>query len=107
MTDYILIITTVGSQEEAKTIARHLVTKRLVACVNSLPGIHSTYRWRGKVCEDEEIMMLIKTKTAFEKRVYQVVKSLHSYDLPEVITLPIVNGDEPYFKWLNDSLSKT
>jgi periplasmic divalent cation tolerance protein len=107
MTDFIIIITTVGKQKEAKTIAKQLVTQQLAACVNILPGIQSTYCWKGSICEDEEVMMVIKTKTSHEKQVYQVIKSLHSYDLPELITLPIKNGYQPYLSWLNDSLSPT
>ncbi len=105
MTEYIIIITTVGKQTEAQIIARRLVTQRLAACVNILPRIHSIYWWEGAICEEEEIMIVIKTKSTCEDQVYQLIKSLHSYDLPELITLTIANGDEPYLNWLNVSLS--
>jgi len=107
MTDFIIIITTVGKQKEAQIIAKQLVTQQLAACVNIFPRIQSIYCWKGSICEDEEVMIVIKTKTSHEKQVYEVVKSLHSYDLPELITFPITNGYKPYLNWLDDSLSTT
>jgi periplasmic divalent cation tolerance protein len=106
MTDSIVIFVTAGSETEAETIAKALVEERLVACVNLLPPLRSIYRWEGKVADEQEWLMVMKTTTerfpAIEKR----VQALHSYQVPEVIALSIVAGAGEYLRWLRDSVSE-
>lgn len=98
----IVVLVTVGSKEEATSIAKVLVEQRLVACVNILPGVQSIFRWEGKVVEEGEFLLVAKTvSTAFEQ-VATAVKSLHSYSVPEVIALPIQQGLSEYLTWVRD-----
>lgn len=105
MTDAIVIFVTAGSEAEAETIARALVEERLVACVNILSPIRSLYRWEGAVADDREWLLLIKTQTDCFSAVEARVKELHSYQVPEVIALPIVAGADGYLRWLQESVS--
>jgi periplasmic divalent cation tolerance protein len=102
MTDYVVILVTAGSESEAETIARALVEERLAACVNMISPIRSLYRWEGKVTDDREWLLLIKTRAERFPAVEARVKTLHSYQVPEVIALPIVGGAERYLGWLHD-----
>jgi periplasmic divalent cation tolerance protein len=106
MTDTIVILVTAGSEAEAETIARALVEERLAACVNILSPIRSIYRWQGKVVDDREWLLVIKTQTERFAAVEAKVKALHSYQVPEVIALPIVAGAEGYLHWLRESVSE-
>ena len=95
-----IVLTTAGSQEEARKIAHALVERQLAACVNIVPNIESVYRWQGKVESATEWLLVVKTQaTAFE-RVRDAIKELHSYELPECILLEIADGSEAYLKWL-------
>jgi periplasmic divalent cation tolerance protein len=105
MTDAIVIFVTAGSEAEAETIARALVEERLVACVNILSPIRSLYRWEGAVADDREWLLLIKTQTDRFSAVEARVKELHSYQVPEVIALPIAAGADGYLRWLQESVS--
>jgi periplasmic divalent cation tolerance protein len=100
MTDKKLILTTAGSREEARTIAQALVERRLAACVNIVPQAHSIYRWRDKVEEAEEWLLLIKTTAAAFERVRDAIVQLHSYELPECICMGIEGGSVEYLKWI-------
>lgn len=100
MTDFIVILVTTGSEAEAEQIARALVEERLAACVNVLNPIRSIYRWEGKIADEREWLLLIKTRTASLPVVQARVKALHSYQVPEVIALPILAGSEEYLRWL-------
>ena len=104
MTDKKLILTTAGSREEAKTIAQALVERRLAACVNIVPQAHSIYRWRDKVEEAEEWLLLIKTTAAAFERVRDALVQLHSYELPECICMGIEAGSAPYLKWIESGV---
>lgn len=100
MTPMCLVLTTAGSADEAKKIARALVERRLASCVNIVPRIESVYRWKGQVESAEEWLLVIKIRgTAFE-RVRDAIEELHSYDLPECIMLEIAEGDKAYLDWL-------
>jgi len=96
----IIIFITASSDEEAGNIAKTLVTEKLVACVNIIPGIRSTYWWEGKVCQEDEVMLIAKTKSALFPAVMNRVKSLHSYEVPEIISLPIAEGFPDYVRWI-------
>lgn len=96
---FCLVMTACSSQEDAKNMARHLVEERLAACVNYLP-MHSVYRWQGKVQAEDEWLLLIKTQMQLAAKIQDRIKALHSYDLPEILVLPIQEGEVNYLNWL-------
>jgi len=96
-----IIITTTASKESAKNIARLLVEKKLAACGQIFP-IESIYFWQGKVCEENETMLFIKSRTAFFDEIKTAIKENHSYEVPEIIQIPITDGLPEYLKWIND-----
>ena len=100
MTDKKLVLTTAASREEAKTIAQALVERRLAACVNIVPQTHSIYRWKEKVEEAEEWLLLIKTTAAAFERVRDAIGQLHSYEVPECISIAIEGGSVEYLRWI-------
>jgi periplasmic divalent cation tolerance protein len=102
MTDKRIVLTTAGSVDEARRIAEALVERKLAACVNIVPKIVSIYRWKGKVEEAEEWMLLIKTASGFEP-VRDAILKMHSYELPECMSISIEDGSPEYLKWLEDS----
>ena len=93
-------LVTAGSDEEAAKIARALVEERLAACVNIIPGVRSIYRWQGKVEDDREVLMVIKTDADALNDLEERVRAIHSYEVPEVIALRIDQGSGPYLDWL-------
>ena len=99
----IIILVTAGSETEAEKIARALVEERLAACVNIVSPIRSIYRWEDKVQDDREWLLVIKTQSTHFAAIEARVKALHSYQVPEVIALPIVAGSEPYLDWLKSA----
>jgi len=100
MPEHLVVLITAGSQEEANRIADALVTELLAACVNVIPGVTSVYRWEGEVRRDGEWLLVAKsTREAFED-LLRCVRALHSYDLPEIIALPVVAGSEAYLHWV-------
>jgi periplasmic divalent cation tolerance protein len=105
MTDNRIVLTTAGSQEEAAKIARHLVERRVAACVNILPNVTSVYRWKDKVEEGREWLLVIKTTVGAFGQVRQAIADLHSYELPECICLTIEDGSPNYLQWIADSVS--
>ena len=102
MKNYITVYTTVSSTEEAKKISRGLVEKKLAYCVNTIPSIQSTYLWDGKLCVDDELLLIIKTKEEKFSMLKDWILKNHSYDIPEVIALPIVKGSSDYLKCIDD-----
>ena len=88
---------------QARRIAKALVRERLAACVNVVPGATSIYRWEGKVEEASEVLLLIKSRAALSKRLVARVRALHSYAVPEVVTLPVVAGSAAYLRWVRES----
>jgi periplasmic divalent cation tolerance protein len=104
MTDKLLVLTTAGSEHEARTIADALVERKLAACVNIVPRIQSVYRWEGKVEQAEEYLLLIKTVKAREAQVRAAIHELHTYELPECIAIPIESGSADYLEWLSASV---
>jgi periplasmic divalent cation tolerance protein len=105
MTDKRIVLTTAGSEEEAGKIARHLVERRLAACVNIIPRVASIYRWQGKVEETREWLLIVKTTAAAFGQVRGAIAELHSYELPECICLTIEDGSPNYLEWIADSVS--
>ena len=98
-----VILATVSSEEQAAAISRALVGERLAACVNIVGPIRSIYRWRGKVEDDREYLLLIKTRATHYVKVERRVRELHTYDVPEVLALSADRGSPPYVKWLLES----
>jgi periplasmic divalent cation tolerance protein len=100
MTNAHIVLTTVGSKAAAEQLAQQLVERRLAACVNIVGPIQSIYRWKGKVDNDQEYMLLIKTTGEHAPRLQAVFKDLHPYELPECVQLPLAGGSEEYLAWL-------
>jgi periplasmic divalent cation tolerance protein len=107
MTDKLIVLTTVGSQEEARKIARAIVERLLAACVNITPQIESIYRWQGKIDESPEWLLLIKTTAALFPAVRDAIREFHSYALPECIAIKIEDGSREYLEWLESSVGRS
>ena len=101
---FIVILSTVGSADEASRIAEKLVGSHLVACVNILSGIQSIYWWNNALQKDQELLMIMKTERSKFEDVKKAIRSLHSYEVPEIISLSIENGLEEYLAWIENSL---
>ena len=100
-----IVYCTVPSAEVGTEIARALVEEGLCACVNRIPGVTSTYIYEGKLCEDAEELLIIKTFPSHFERLEVRIRELHPYDLPEIIATDITAGSEPYMRWLKNALS--
>ena len=100
---YRAVLVTAGSEEEGARIARALVEERLAACVNIVPRIRSIYRWRGAVEDEAETLLVIKTSAASLEKLEARVRELHSYEVPEIIALPLDSGSAPYLDWLGEN----
>ena len=105
MTDKIVVLTNCGSAEEAAKIARALVEKKLAACVNVMPACRSFYRWKGVIEDQQESLLVIKSSRALFNDLRVEIEKLHSYEVPEVIAVPIVDGSEGYLEWLDRELA--
>lgn len=104
MTRYVLCLTTIGSVRDGEKIARHLVQKKLAACVNVVSGAISFYFWKKKFCRDREALLFIKTIRSKLPRVESELHTVHPYELPEFIVLPISSGSHRYLKWLASAI---
>ncbi len=103
MTNYIIILCNTNSKDSAETIATYLIKESLTACVNIIPKITSIYKWQNKIENDEEYLMLIKTKKELFDKVKEKIQILHPYEVPEIISIDISNGNSEYLKWLNNN----
>ncbi len=101
---YCVILTTTGSQEEADRLAELLVSRRLAACVQ-ITSISSVYRWQGAVTREPEFLLLIKTVDRLYKNVETAILKNHSYEVPEIIQLPVTQGSDRYLEWLDQSVN--
>jgi periplasmic divalent cation tolerance protein len=99
-----VVLSSVGTAEDAARIARALVERRLAACVNVLPGVRSWYRWKGAVEEDEERLLVIKTRRDRFEALREALVALHPYELPEAIAFPVEAGHAPYLAWLDEAV---
>jgi periplasmic divalent cation tolerance protein len=102
VTDYIVVFVTAPA-EEALQMARTLVEERLVACVNIVPGLRSIYWWQGKVEDEPEVLCIMKTQTSLFEALRDRVRELHSYEVEEIIAVPIVAGNPPYLDWIKEN----
>ena len=102
-----IIMVTVGNNEEALSIARTLVDEQLVACVNMIPRIRSIYRWKGEVCDDEEQLLIMKTQSKLFPLLQDRIRKLHSYEVPEIISIPIAEGSSEYLNWVIENTIKS
>lgn len=99
--EFIVIYCTVPNKKEGREIAKYLVEKNLVACVNIIDKIESIFSWDGEMCEEKEALMIIKTKRELFDQVKPAIQKLHSYTVPEVIAIPIIEADDTYLKWID------
>jgi len=106
MPEFIVVLVTCGSEEEALKIAHSLVEERLAACVNLISPVRSIYRWEGKIWDEKEWILFIKTQKERFEELERKVKSLHSYSVPEIVGLPIVKGASSYLNWLEEMTQK-
>lgn len=104
MTDKIVILVTTASLRESKKIAKHLVKAKLAACVNITQPIRSIYRWEGKLADDKEYLLLIKSTRPLFPEIKAAISKIHSYHTPEIICLSIIDGSRNYLQWLEDSV---
>lgn len=102
MTDYILVFITASSEKEGEKIASSLVKERLAACVNLIRGMKSTFRWKGQISSEQEVFLIAKTKDRLFEKLKRRVMELHSYDVPEILALPILAGFEKYLSWIEE-----
>jgi len=98
-----VVLITAGSEEEAHKIAELLVNEKKAAYVNIVPEVDSLFRWKGKIDSAHESLLLVKTRASLLSEIISLVKQIHSYEVPEIIALPIVGGSEEYLKWLDSA----
>ena len=98
----VVILITTATEEEARSIAGLLLNQRKAACVNIVPRVDSLFRWQGKLDSAKESLLIIKTRASLLPEIVEMVKKAHSYELPEIIALPIINGSEDYLKWIDN-----
>jgi periplasmic divalent cation tolerance protein len=104
MTDKRIVLSTAGSEQEARKIAGHLVENQLAACVNIVPQIESIYRWEGRVESNQEWLLVIKTTAERFPAVRDAIRELHSYDLPECMAMSVEDGSADYLEWIGQSV---
>ena len=100
MSDEIVVLITASSTEEAQKLGKELVQTKLAACVNVIPDIISIFNWQDEVCEEGEVLMIVKTSGEKFSALEKTIKQEHSYDVPEIIALPIVAGSKEYLNWI-------
>src|SRR4030042_182117 len=103
-TNKIVIFITTSSEPEAHKIADLLLTKRKAACVNIVPRVESSYWWQGKLDSAQESLLIIKTRASLLPEIISMVKAAHSYEVPEIIALPVIGGNEDYLNWIDDEV---
>jgi periplasmic divalent cation tolerance protein len=101
-----LVLTTAGSREQAESLARELVERKLAACVNVVHDVCSAYRWKGEITRDNEELLIIKSSESLFPRLRDAILELHSYETPEILAIPIADGDGSYLAWLRASLGE-
>lgn len=102
MTEFVLVLTSVPDERAGRELGRALVEERLAACVTVLPASRSLYRWEGKVCDEVEHVLFIKTRAALYDRIETRIKALHPYEVPEIVALALEKGSRDYWDWLDE-----
>lgn len=97
----IVIYCTVPSKNDAKTIAKVLLTQRLTACINIIDKVQSIFSWHDEICEEKEVLMMIKTKQSLFEKIKTAIKLIHPYNIPEIIAVPITDASEDYLEWID------
>jgi periplasmic divalent cation tolerance protein len=97
-----VVVTSVGTEQQAVEISEELIARRLATCINIVPCLRSIYRWKGKVCEDTEYLLMIKTRRALFGAVTEAIREIHSYELPEVLEFPVGNAEPNFHRWVVD-----
>jgi periplasmic divalent cation tolerance protein len=105
--DITLIMTSVGTEQQAVEISEELIARRLATCVNIVPCLRSIYRWKGKICEDTEYLLLIKTPQRLFDGVSAAIREFHSYELPEILGFPITNAEANFHQWVLQMVEST
>ena len=100
-----IVMVTVGNGEEALSIARTLVEEKLVACVNMVPRIRSIFRWKGEICDEEELLLIMKTRSELYPALQNRIRQIHTYEVPEIISFPVTDGLSDYLNWVVDNTS--
>jgi periplasmic divalent cation tolerance protein len=106
MTDAMVVLITAPNENDAEAIAKALLEARLAACVNIIRNIRSLYRWQGKVEDEQEVLMIVKTRKERFGELVKKVRGLHSYTVPEIIALPVTDGLEEYLGWIGQETEK-
>ncbi len=101
--EILVVVTSVGTEEQALDIAHHIVDSRLAACVNILPGVRSVFRWKGKIRDEGEFLLMAKTVPGNFERLRAIIKELNAYELPEILSFPAGPADPDFAKWVADS----
>jgi len=101
-TDYIIVFITCASQKEAETIVDSLLKKRLAACGNIIKSVESKFWWRGKIDKESEVLVMLKTKKENFNKIEKEVRRRHSYEVPEIIALPVIAGSKAYLDWIDN-----
>ena len=99
-----VVLVTCPNKTVARRLANALIARRLAACVNTLPGVESIFRWQGRVDRCREVLLIVKTTASAVARLRRIVCALHPYDVPEVMALPVVAGHRPYLQWVAESV---
>ncbi|HOT96501.1 MAG TPA: divalent-cation tolerance protein CutA [bacterium] len=102
MESFLLVMTTCASREEAAALADKLLKVRLIACANIIPGVHSLFHWRGKIDQADEAILLVKCRKRVFKDLVEWIQTHHSYEVPEILALPVVDGAKEYLEWLEE-----
>jgi periplasmic divalent cation tolerance protein len=103
MVMFIVVLSTAKDKAQANKIAKYLVQEKLAACVNMIEKVQSVFRWEGKVDQANEVLLIIKTQKSRLPKMIKAIKMMHSYQVPEIIALPIIGGSANYLKWVKES----
>lgn len=103
---HVIVFMTTATKEEAEKIARNLLNERLIACANIVGPVSSLFWWKGKINQASEFLVLMKTSSGVFEKLAMAIKRMHSYDVPEIIAVPIAKGERTYLEWLSGSLRK-
>ncbi len=105
MDTYFIVFTTCGSAENASLITNEILQKKMAACVQRISSMHSAYWWNGKICEADEILLMIKTKESALSGLIGEIKRHHEYDTPEIVSMPLGESYPPYLAWISENVS--